>query len=92
MLAVAAVAAAAANVGAHAQGSRAGPGTPTPTSPREDGVAWKSLTPAQREALAPLERDWPSIDAVRKQKWIALAARFKTLSPEERARISERMS
>lgn len=60
-------------------------------APREDGVRWQALTPAQREALAPLERDWPGIDAPRKQKWIALAGRFKTLSPEERARINERM-
>ena len=57
----------------------------------EEGVRWQALTPAQREALAPLERDWPGIDAPRKQKWIALAGRFKTLSPEERARISARM-
>ena len=56
---------------------------------REEGVRWPALTPAQREALAPLEHDWPGIDAPRKQKWIALAARFKTLSPEERARIHD---
>ncbi len=59
---------------------------------REDGVRWQALTPAQREALTPLERDWPGIDAPRKQKWLALAARFKTLAPDERARISARMS
>ena len=53
---------------------------------------WQALTPAQREALAPLERDWAGIDAERKQKWLALAARFKTLPPDERARISARMS
>jgi hypothetical protein len=76
--------------GVDAQGSRAA--AATPASGREDGVPWKSLTPAQREALAPLERDWPTIEAQRKQKWIALAARFKTLSPEERARINARMS
>jgi hypothetical protein len=58
---------------------------------REEGVRWHALTPAQREALAPLERDWPGIDAPRKQKWLALAARFKTLPPEERARINARM-
>jgi len=58
---------------------------------REEGVRWQALTPAQREALAPLERDWPGIDAPRKQKWIALAGRFNTLSPEERARINARM-
>jgi len=58
---------------------------------REEGVRWHALTPAQREALAPLERDWPGIDAPRKQKWLALAARFKTLPPEERDRIHARM-
>ena len=59
---------------------------------REEGARWASLTPAQREALAPLEHDWPAIDAPRKQKWIALAARFKTLTPEERSRITARMA
>lgn len=67
-------------------------GTASAAAPREDGVRWQALTPAQREALAPLERDWPGIDAPRKQKWIALAARFKTLSPDERARITARMA
>jgi hypothetical protein len=61
------------------------------TVAREEGIRWHALTPAQRDALAPLERDWPGIDAPRKQKWVALAARFKTLPAEERARIHERM-
>jgi len=72
-----------------AEGARP-PGTPTPV--REEGVRWQSLTPAQREALKPLERDWPSIEAPRKQKWLALAARYHSLPPEERARIQARMS
>ena len=59
---------------------------------REEGIRWNALTPSQREALAPLEHDWRGIDAARKQKWLALAARFKTLAPEERARITARMS
>jgi len=90
LLPVLAVAAAiAVPTGVGAQGNRP---AATMATAREDGVPWKSLTPAQREALAPLERDWPTIDAPRKQKWIALATRFKTLSPEERARINARMS
>jgi len=67
------------------------PAVASPTVVREEGVRWQALTPVQREALAPLEREWPGIDAPRKQKWIALAARFKSLPPEERARIHERM-
>ena len=66
-------------------------GTASAPATREEGVRWQALTPAQREALAPLERDWPGIDSPRKQKWIALAARFKTLSADERSRITERM-
>src|SRR4029079_16080703 len=62
-----------------------------PVTVREEGVRSQALTPAQREALAPLERDWPGIDAPRKQKWISLAARFTTLSRDERARINARM-
>ena len=67
-------------------------GSASTSTVREEGVRWSALTPSQREALAPLEHDWRGIDAPRKQKWIALAARFKTLSPEERARISARMA
>ena len=74
-----------------AQAQAVRPASPAPAAVREEGVRWASLTPAQREALAPLEHDWPGIDAPRKQKWIALAGRFKTLTPDERARINARM-
>ena len=63
-----------------------------PTGTKEEGVRWHTLTAQQHEALAPLEKDWPGIDASRKQKWLALAARFKSLSPEERTRITARMA
>jgi hypothetical protein len=76
----------------NAQAPLARPAPAAAPTAREEGVRWASLTPAQREALAPLEHDWPGIDAPRKQKWIALAARFKTLAPEERARITARMA
>jgi len=74
-----------------AQAQTVRPAAPAPATVHEEGVRWASLTPAQREALAPLEHDWPGIDAPRKQKWIALAARFKNLAPDERARINARM-
>jgi hypothetical protein len=62
-----------------------------PAPAREEGVRWQALTPAQREVLAPLEHDWPTIESPRKQKWLALAGRFRNLPAEERARISARM-
>jgi len=85
---LATVAVLAAPAQALAQASR--PASPAPV--REEGIRWHSLTAAQREVLAPLEHDWPTIEAQRKQKWIALAGRFKTLAPEERSRITERMT
>ena len=90
ILAGAAVAVCAAHAVAQAPRA-AGTASSASASVREEGVRWSALTPPQREALAPLERDWPGIDAPRKQKWIALAARFNTLSPDERARINARM-
>jgi Protein of unknown function (DUF3106) len=53
---------------------------------------WAALTPAQRQALAPLERDWPQIDSQRKAKWLEVAARFPSMPAEERGRLQERMT
>ncbi len=74
-----------------AQAPRPSPPVPVPAQ-GEEGVRWQSLTKAQREILAPLEGEWPSIDSLRKQKWIAIAGRFQTLGPAEQARITARMS
>lgn len=57
-----------------------------------DGPAWPSLTPAQQSALQPLKRDWPDIDAPRKQKWLEIAARMPSMSPDDRQRVQERMA
>jgi hypothetical protein len=54
--------------------------------------SWAALTIAQQQALAPLKRDWPSIDTNRKQKWLEVAARFPKMPADERARIQERMA
>ena len=63
-----------------------------PAARSEAGVRWQSLTPAQRQALAPLEREWSSIDAPRKQKWLAIADRYPSMPPQERTRITGRMN
>ncbi|MDQ7968485.1 MAG: DUF3106 domain-containing protein [Oxalicibacterium faecigallinarum] len=52
---------------------------------------WKSLSPVQRTALAPLEKDWNRLDDFRKEKWIELANRFTTMTPTEQSRMQERM-
>ena len=44
-----------------------------------DGPAWNQLPAGQRFALAPLRGQWAGMDAVRKEKWIAVAQRFPAL-------------
>jgi hypothetical protein len=56
------------------------------------GPAWSTLTPAQQSALAPLKRDWQGIDALRKQKWLEIAARFPSMPADERQRVQDRMT
>jgi hypothetical protein len=34
---------------------------------------WNELTPAQREALAPLQPEWDKLDRDRKRKWLEVA-------------------
>jgi hypothetical protein len=68
--------------------------TPAPAvaSGAEQGLRWQDLKPAQRTTLKPLEHQWSSIDAPRKQKWVELAARYPNMPSAEQARISERMT
>lgn len=53
---------------------------------------WNELTPAQRDALAPLAKDWPTLDADRKRKWLEVAARYPNLSPDGKQRMHDRMA
>ncbi len=57
----------------------------------EGQPTWKTLSPAQREALAPLAPIWSEINSNRKRKWIALSANFNNLSPQDRATLHGRM-
>ncbi len=66
----------------------------TPPKPRTNIAAkseWKKLSPAQQHALAPLAEDWFRLDSFRKEKWLDLANRFVSMTPEEQARMQERM-
>jgi hypothetical protein len=42
--------------------------------------------------LLPLERDWSSIDAPRKTKWLEVAARFPAMPAADQKRVQERMA
>ena len=53
---------------------------------------WQELSGVQREALKPLEREWPGIDRERKRKWLVIAGKFNSMSPQEQVRIQARMA
>lgn len=55
------------------------------------GLAWSKLTSSQREALAPLESNWPEMEEHRRRKWVKIADRFHQLSAEQQATAQERM-
>jgi len=55
-------------------------------------LLWKELSQAQKLALAPLERDWDSLDASRRRKWLDVAGRLPKLQADEQVRMQERMS
>jgi hypothetical protein len=58
----------------------------------EPDLAWETLSPAQKQVLAPLQRDWSSLDPKRKEKWLEVAARYPTMSEDRRSRLQERMA
>lgn len=63
-----------------------------PSGTRSDGPAWNELPAGQQSALAPLKGQWASMDAVRKEKWIAVAQRFPALPAAEQRRVQARMA
>lgn len=64
----------------------------TTARPAEVGTKWSELTPAQRASLKPLERDWSTIEADRKRKWMDIAGRMPSMPPAERERVQARMT
>lgn len=52
---------------------------------------WAELTPSQRDALRPLAAEWDSIESYRRKKWLGIAQRYATMTPDERQRVQHRM-
>jgi hypothetical protein len=67
------------------------PASPPPPQPAAGGPSWNSLTPQQREALAPLAGQWSTMPADRKRRWIEIAQKYPQLSPESKAHLQSRM-
>lgn len=53
---------------------------------------WQSLTPPQRQALAPLSEQWDKLTANQQRKWLTIANNFLQLSDEEQMTMHRRMS
>jgi hypothetical protein len=68
------------------------PAAAAPPPPVDQPPTWQSLTPAQQSALAPLRRDWPTIDSQRKLKWLEVAGRFRAMPEADRERVQARMA
>lgn len=62
------------------------------TARAENNPAWNQLSPSQQQQLAPLRRDWATIDAARKQKWLHVAKQLDSMPPEKRQRVQQRMA
>lgn len=60
-------------------------------TPRQPPPTWAELSTEQKQVLAPLEAEWDKIDAQRRRKWIGIAKRYPSMSPEEKAKVERRM-
>ena len=61
-------------------------------APAAPNAAWAALDPAQRQALAPLQRDWTSLSEQQRAKWLEVALRFPQMKAEDRIRLQARMA
>lgn len=53
---------------------------------------WSELNAQQKKILEPLGRDWDAMDTFRRQRWLGIAQRYSRMTPEEQARLNERMA
>jgi len=53
--------------------------------------AWIQLNTQQKDILAPLAKDWDSMENIRKKKWLGISERFPKMKPDEQQRMQDRM-
>ncbi len=54
--------------------------------------SWAELNAEQKRILAPLAGEWDKMDGFRRKKWLGIAQRYPSLSPDEQARMQRRMT
>jgi hypothetical protein len=52
---------------------------------------WNELPFQQQSVLAPLASDWDKMENYRRKKWLGIAQRFATMTPDERQRVQAQM-
>ena len=62
---------------------------PSPPLPQP---SWAQLNAEQKRVLAPLAGEWDKMDGFRRKKWLGIAQRYPSLSPDEQARMQRRMT
>ena len=53
--------------------------------------AWSQLNSQQKNTLAPLAKDWDTMDNIHRKKWLGIAERYPTMKPDEQQRMQDRM-
>lgn len=56
------------------------------------GPSWRELNPQEQQILQPLQTQWTSIDALRRQKWRDIAALYPNLPASQQERLRSRMA
>ncbi len=52
---------------------------------------WAELTAPQKQALAPLGKEWDAMENFRRKNWLVIADRYPTMKPEEQQRVQRNM-
>lgn len=52
---------------------------------------WTELTVQQKTVLAPLAADWDALEYYRRKKWLGIAVRFPSMTPDEQRRVQRQM-
>ncbi len=54
--------------------------------------SWKELSAEQQRVLAPLAGEWNQMEGFRRKKWLGIAQRYSSLTPDEQTRVQRRMT
>jgi Protein of unknown function (DUF3106) len=63
--------------------------TSVPTSAATQ--SWRSLTPSEREALAPMVQQWDTLPELQRHRLLETAKRYSQLTPEQKQRYHDRL-